>query len=1275
MIKKIFVAASIGCALSYAAEFKPNEDAGMVKVSVDGASLQNVLSVYENAGYHDFGTTENIEGIEEIKKVNQYYLYDWRIGLVGNDIEFDMKGVMDANARKVVGFIPFHPHVHTSGIRGRANAFFKDFGLSDDGKVHLNVCLTNADIDINRISYGYGLIMDQLIINGVLDVDGTINSQAQSAVDNALADMTQSTNCIDFTDHIGAKFPEFASSMEVAHAGTNVENGNIIAYGCPVKKRMVGEAVYVSDAPCESVTYDILVYTAKEIDHAGTDANITLKLCGDDPFGINKCIVKTLDHNTEVGQKSHLRFETTKVLATNLSMTLESDNSGKKPGWYVDSVTVNMALPNNAAYHYWFPVHAWIGDTSPKTFTFKQSDNLQVYTFKVQTGDESHFDHAGTDSYIVATVCDVYGKCLSFNLNKDNYDDFEAGDIDTYSIVTNEKLAEVKTLTLHNIYSEDHPGWYVKDVWYSHYSFPENIDHSLKDGQGFMFRQWLARGETKDAFYTETTDNLGKWLNGQPVHIETVNSSFLPVIYDIHATRKVEDNFGYYVEIKTQSGGSSGTDATILLTLEGCSGETEVFDLNDDVNNFEKGDLDIFQLSGVKDLKGIKKISLYNDGANDGPGWNPEWITVRPETYYGPTLLGYDATSGIGVYNRPYNFPITDAIGKKQTWTSGELSCPDVLTPSIVAAAPEVHPGDYVKFYGYNLSENLDFTLKLAVDVKPVSVTRDYVMFRVPDDTPFGDYVGDVVNGVGAGAVFINGSVQLAYVKVRGQKPVLDGIAIKVAEPGSAFEATIRNITASSLFYLGNIQLKTLSLSKNSVVLQIPRDMEDGVYRFRALSNGWDVTYDETIEIINSKVPHVSSISETVVYTGQVVDIVGKNFGDDAKSIKVMVGDKEAEIKSLDNEKITISIPTGVSGKDVVVTVTREDITAPEKLTIEIKSLPWFMSFDDPERPWTCDNAELTLDNTVKYGDFGYSLKIHGEGYKYIVSPVFNTYELGAVSDELLIDIWVPEEQTNPYWKGDVQLSVNIPAAGLYNAWVGQVLLTDLEAGWNTLSFKLNQDVYNAFAGDYPNATIAVILNANQNAEDFRIDNMRFGGDINLRTNEHVVAGTIVDVYSVDFMSFDNINDWNIAGQNLLFVESPKMEGLGATGIIASGFSELKSRSFTPSELDYVSNTISMDVYVPNPQPNDYWVGDISMTLNCPDSDINSLYLGRVDLTHMFREEYNNVQFSLPDEAVAALRYGVGECSFSIYLNVNNGAGMFLFDNMGFVNILQVAGR
>lgn len=42
----------------YAVNFSPDPDAGMVSVSVDETSLQNLLSVYENAGYHDLGTAK-----------------------------------------------------------------------------------------------------------------------------------------------------------------------------------------------------------------------------------------------------------------------------------------------------------------------------------------------------------------------------------------------------------------------------------------------------------------------------------------------------------------------------------------------------------------------------------------------------------------------------------------------------------------------------------------------------------------------------------------------------------------------------------------------------------------------------------------------------------------------------------------------------------------------------------------------------------------------------------------------------------------------------------------------------------------------------------------------------------------------------------------------------------------------------------------------------------------------------------------------------------------
>ena len=119
------------------AEFAPNSDAGMVSISMDGESLQNLLSVYENSGYHDFGTTDMLENVKEIKSVNEYYFYNFKMDLSDDDLKFSMDGTLDANARVVVHGIPFHPRVRTSGINASANSFFKDFGISEDGNVHL----------------------------------------------------------------------------------------------------------------------------------------------------------------------------------------------------------------------------------------------------------------------------------------------------------------------------------------------------------------------------------------------------------------------------------------------------------------------------------------------------------------------------------------------------------------------------------------------------------------------------------------------------------------------------------------------------------------------------------------------------------------------------------------------------------------------------------------------------------------------------------------------------------------------------------------------------------------------------------------------------------------------------------------------------------------------------------------------------------------------------------------------------------------------------------
>lgn len=1239
----------------YAVNFSPDPDAGMVSVSVDETSLQNLLSVYENAGYHDLGTAKKIEEVDQMRQVRRYLLHDFQIDMQDDNIKLNLNGEIDATARVPVGPFHFRPHIRTKGINVDADIFFKDFGLSIDEKNHLNVCLTGVNPDVSHVTYNETPFIDLFIYKFMGNATEELNEHVQAGIDNAISVYADASNCIDLTNHITVGFPEFAGNMSVQHAGTKTKDSEISIYGCPIATSTMGDYVVVSNKPCETVSYNISVYTAKDIDDATTESKISLSLCGDDISGGTKCLPTKQLRN---GQISHFVEEAPFALAQNLSLTLSSDNSGNHPGWYVDSVSVDMQLPNNRNFHYWFPIHRWIGGTSPTTFTFNENDNMQIYTFYVETGDEDHFHRAGTSDDIQASVCDINDKCLSFLLDKDNHDDFEVGTTSAFTFVTKENLANVKKMTLSNLWNgQSNPGWYVKYVVYTHASFPESFSHSaLKDGQVFMFNQWLAMNvpidNEKGMDYTEQT-------------ILGPNSSKVVV------SRYVMDNFGYKIGIKTIDGNQAGTNANIRLTLEGCSGEIQTFKLDDDMDNFERGIEDWFFLTGTKNLKGIKKVKLHNDQSNSHPGWSPEWISVTPVNYDGLNEVVYSKDADgkeDGLYNKPFFHIFNRGLNSEDgwTWESDNQSCPDIQTPAMNPFNYTTHPGNYVMVYGLNLDMAQNITMILTIPIEPALVTRDYALFKIPESTPLAKYE--------QGPIIVDGIIQNVTIEVLGEKPILDGIAVVSAKPGDAFEVSMRNIDVTSKFYLGNILLDFLGLSNSGAYVRIPRNIEKGMYPFRVSSNGWDITFDEIIEIVESVVPHILSVSSDVAYTGQSIKITGKNFGTEVKDIVVKIGDAVAIVESLSDDEITIQIPTGVSGKGIAVKVIREEVSAPETTTIDIKSLPFFMSFDDTNHPWTSAIATLSYDNHVKFGDEGYSLKVHGNGYMTIESPIFNTYELGAISNELLLDVWIPEDQANPFWYGEVQMSVNIPAAGLYNAWVGQISLTGLAPGWNTLSFPLNWDIYSALAGDYPNAKFSIIMNVNQNSEDYRIDNLRFGGNVMIRTTEHIVASTILDVSSADFMSFDNVNDWTSTWPSILFVEAPKTEGLGAAGITASGYTEIKSRPFMPSELEYISNTIALDVYVPNPQPNDYWVGNVGLGLDCPDGGFGLMFLGNVELTHMFREEFNSVQFLLPNEAVAALRYGIGECSFSIYMNVNNGAGLFLLDNMGFVRMLEVAG-
>ena len=696
----------------YAVNFSPDPDAGMVSVSVDETSLQNLLSVYENAGYHDFNITHKLEDVEEIKSINEFYLHDFKSNIVENDIDVHISGSIDVNTKVNFGNIPLNPRVRTKGIDASTKSFFRDYDIINDKNVHLNICLSDADANASNISYGYQHLLESIAKAWGDDV---INSKIQLALDEVIASKTKGADCIDLTDYGTISFPSFLEQISILHSYPKIENKKIAVYGCPVAGIIKDDYVIISNKPCETVSYNVSVYTAKDVDNAETESKISLSLCGDEISGGPRCLPTKQLRN---GQISHFVEEAPFALAQNLSLTLSSDNSGNRPGWYIDSVSVDMQLPNNRNFHYWFPIHRWIGGTSPTTYTFNEKDNMQIYTFYVETGDEEHFHRAGTNDDIQANICDINDKCLSFLLDKGNHDDFEVGTTSTFTIVTKEKLANVKKMTLSNLWTgQSNPGWYVKNVAYTHASFPENINHStLIDGQVFMFNQWLAMDvpidNEKGMDYTEQT-------------------SISPISSKVVVSRYVEDNFGYRIGIKTIDGEHAGTSANIRLTLEGCSGEIQTFKLDDDTDNFERTIEDWFFLTGTKNLKGIKKVKLHNDQANSLPGWSPEWISITPVNYEGLNEVVYSKDADgkeDGLYNKPFFHIFNRGLNSEDgwTWESEEQSCPDIQTPAMNPFNYTTHPGNYVMVYGLNLDMAQNITMTLAIPIEPALVTRDY---------------------------------------------------------------------------------------------------------------------------------------------------------------------------------------------------------------------------------------------------------------------------------------------------------------------------------------------------------------------------------------------------------------------------------------------------------------------------------------------------------------------------------------------------------------------
>jgi hypothetical protein len=86
--------------------------------------------------------------------------------------------------------------------------------------------------------------------------------------------------------------------------------------------------------------------TTSTCNNAGTGATVCIQLCGSDKSGLGQCTSRFLLDNVgcndfEIGSRDSFEVQTDIDFADVTQIALSHDNSGRKPGWLVDGITVN----------------------------------------------------------------------------------------------------------------------------------------------------------------------------------------------------------------------------------------------------------------------------------------------------------------------------------------------------------------------------------------------------------------------------------------------------------------------------------------------------------------------------------------------------------------------------------------------------------------------------------------------------------------------------------------------------------------------------------------------------------------------------------------------------------------------------------------------------------------------------------------------------------------------------------------------------------------------
>uniref|UniRef100_A0A672Z7J4 Lipoxygenase homology domains 1b n=1 Tax=Sphaeramia orbicularis TaxID=375764 RepID=A0A672Z7J4_9TELE len=380
--------------------------------------------------------------------------------------------------------------------------------------------------------------------------------------------------------------------------------GNKMVYEFPINRWFaideddgkIQRDILVGGSQPTGIVYNVQIVTGN-IRGAGTNSKIHIVMHGSKGMK-NSGKVFLEGGKFERGLTDIFNVEIAALLSPLSRVTIGHDNGGVSSGWFCEKVVVYCPF---TGIEQTFPCSKWLDEKEGDGLIERELYEMVSLRQKRQKKHPwslwiwtSDLPNAGTDADVFVQIYGDKGKSDEIRLDNKT-DNFEQGQVDKFMI----ELPDLGKLTKLRVWHEKRnpfAGW--------HLSKATIMKTLTKEKYTFPCERWL--DITED-------DN--------------------EVVRELPATGDEIDEPLYRVTVCTGTIGGSGTDASVFLSLIGDQGDTgdrQLMNCKNNVNKFEKGNLDEFIIEAVSIGK-IRRLRIGHDGKGGGCGWFLDKVMVREE--------------------------------------------------------------------------------------------------------------------------------------------------------------------------------------------------------------------------------------------------------------------------------------------------------------------------------------------------------------------------------------------------------------------------------------------------------------------------------------------------------------------------------------------------------------------------------------------------------------------------------------------------------------------